>query len=1258
MTVLSLGFLNEEYNQIKGLLSSLGSSSNEEFELRFGKLDKTFDTNMSQPKFFSITNNLDFLNIHKKKEHTVDTVEYKGRYRKITLLKRIINGIDSTEKVSPIYENKIKGKNVDINVVGEMFENNGIMKGNTTTLRFSSSKEQQITEKDWNNSSEKTNLSVKRVRTTYFMDNYKVDLTAKNYGPVQGLLEPKIIYEVEVEFNNDYIKSISSEEKGFIKFMGELKTVLGFVYSSSTIYSEYYFNAIITQINTIKYPADIRPKNISDEDVLNTKLQGYAVTNKLDGVGYNITFVQINLAGTELIILVAYNSTDIFSISTIKASSILPQEKVILKSFSKAEIKYIPSTKVTQVHFFDNLLYGNERTFERDLFMRLNKAIEINNICIKHFSTASIPVSYEVKAFEIPRGDIIDTMKSVVNKMSDRYDVFDLVDYNDGIIFQPLGPYSRAPALKWKFPSKVTIDFLFRKDYENDNLITYKLCSKTKPGNFIQFKDDITGIEHTITVCKRELFDGIPGSSLEEKVVEVGVHNNEWTIHRIRFDKVPEKTNHIKTAQVTFVDILYRFTLPYLEQLIKFSRGQGEKPVKERIDLKPSLKEPIKEDEIIENSEGLPNDYFPKGKGYTIIEELKNKKMTMEKNNEILTFIKECIKALNYSSKGIIDTNPLTGSTSMTFTNFFKHVYAVDPEYKVDENFNIFQRKVDRDLYIIDNYENMHSYNASIIFINNLFQDTNIDEILNKYSKYLIVVASKTTLQDYTYFKETSGMKLYAFYNPKKPLENLRAMANLIKKEMIENTRGKVVVDIGSGVGGDIFKYSKSETKKLFLIEPSTDNIKTLNLRLSEGAKFLKKLPYKVLNAGGEESQKICNFVGETVDFVNMFFSLTFFFKNREMLMSLVETIDCLLKDDGVFMGTVMDGYLVERELDNEDIITKDYEIKKVSVEGKKGFYNKEISIDFKNTVTATYQTEYLVFLKEFEFLLSSKGINLEKIMNFNDYDIQSLSKEEKFLNGLYSMFVFRKTGVLRNSHLSLVPIRKNKELVNEYWYRVPSPGDGSCLFHSVIMNLLGDDAGPQTAYDIRTVLSKTLTLKEYERIQDGNLAIIKLHELLLENISLTCFNEPPNNIDNEMLKNKVEKIIEKYSKFNVKEFKKAFITELVNEGFDKEDTTEVFEGFYLTTYLKFSENIANRNYWADQSMILLLAEKLKINIVLVSSSTLEVYDYNGGKFNPDYVTIVLLYIDGTHFDPLCKKSSPYDEKCQYTFSLDELPWL
>ena len=1226
MTVLSLGFLPEEYSQIKALLKSLGASSDEEFEIRFGTLERTFNTNFSQSKFLSIMNNLDFLHIHKRKEQSVDIVEYKGNYRKITLL----NGVK--------YEHKVKGKNIDINIIGEIYEENAIMKGTKSTIRFSSSREKEINENDWN-TGEPVKMSVKRLRTTYFMDNYKVDMTNKIY-------DNKNVFEVEVEFNNEYIKCISNSENGFFTFMGELKTILSFVYSSSTIYSDYYFNVIVKEINSIKYPVDIRPKNIADEDVLN--MQRYAVSNKLDGVGYNITFVKISLSGVELIVLVAYNSTDIFSISTIKSGLLSTEEKNIIKSFSKAEI--ILSTKLTQVHFFDTLLYSNERTYEKDLYYRLNKAIEINNICIKYFSSSSIPVSYEVKTFEIPSGDIIDSMKNVINRMSDRYD-FDLINYNDGIIFQPLGTYTSSPALKWKFPSKVTIDFLLRKDYENENLITYKLCSKVKPGTFVQFKDNITNTEHSITVCKTEMFDGILGMDLEEKVVEIGVHNNEWSIHRIRFDKVSEKTNHIKTAQSTFVDILYQFTLPYLEKLIKYSRGEGEKPIKEKLCLKSHVKE---QKIIVENSK----EYFPEGNGYVIIDKLKHKKMSMKRNEDILKFIKDSIKGLKYTQKGIIDINPLTGSTSMVLRKFFDNVYAVksdDEEINnvLESNLNLSQKNI----YIIEEYENIHNYNANILFLNYMFEEsTNLEFILNKFPTVLVVVASNKNLPyEASYFKTIDGMKMYAFYEPRKPLENLRVFANGIKKDMIEETHNKVVVDIGSGVGGDIFKYSKSQPKELFLIEPSVDNINSLNIRLKEGEKYLRKLPYKILNAGGEETQKICSFVNKKVDYVNMFFSLTFFFKNREMLMSLVKTIDYLLKDGGVFMGTVMDGYLVEKELYNGDIINKEYEIKKLWKE--EGLYNKEISIDFKNTVTATYQTEYLVYMKEFEFLLASKGITLEKIMNFNDYnDTQSLTPEEKFLNGLYSLFVFRKNGSLRNNKLRFVPIHKNKQLVNEYWYSYPSPADGSCLFHSVVMNLLGDEASARTAYDIRTVLSKSLTLNEYTNLQDGNLASINLHEILLRKISLSCFTQAPYT-DDQTLKNKVEKIIEKYSSYRIPEFRREFINELVSEGFNKEEVEDVFKGFYLSTYLSFSENLANPNFWADQSIILLLAEKLKINIVLISSRTLEAYNYNIGRegYNEDYISIVLLYIDDTHFEPLCKKNNPYDDKCQYTFSLDEL---
>ncbi len=1189
MTVLSLGFLNDEYNQIKEIISS-NPSLNEEFEIRFGKIvsgkkSPYFETDFSEHKFMMILNKLDYLNLHITSKKTVDIVEYKGRYRKIT-----------SESGDVIYENKTKGKTVDINVVGEFYEDRGIMKGIESCIRFSKSIESPLTEKEWNETKEEINLKVKRIRTAYFMKNYKVDMTVKVYNN-------KTVYEIEVEFFNAYVKEVISQKESFINFMGELKNILSIIYNVSTIYSTVFFQSIITEINMIKYPADIRPKNISDDDVLNTRLENYAVTNKLDGVGYNITFIQVKISNTNLVILLAYNSTDIFSISTIKADTI--SDKRVLNSFSKAEIKFIPDTRLTQVHFFDNLIYGNEKVYERDLGYRLNKTVEISNICIKYFTTTSIPVSYEVKVFEIPKGDVIESIKTIINSMSDRYDVFDLVDYNDGIIFQPLGPYTLSPALKWKFPSKVTIDFLFKKSYENEDVATYKLYSKVKPGTFVPFKDEITNTEHAITVYKNESFDGILGKNLEDRVVEVGVENREWVIHRIRFDKVPEKTNHIKTAHATFVDLIYPFTLPYLEQLIKYSRKDIlEKPNKDIVYLNR-----------------------PEEKQTSVVLEEYNYDL-------VIKFIKESIAHFNYNTNGgILVANPSDGELAVSLSKHFDRVYFVKGE--ISGNYS--------NIYIIESFENIKDYKADIVVLNNM-------EKIDFQQDILTIIKSSTKRND----SEFSKGDLYAYYNTnKKGLENMRLLANDIKREMINSVKGKTVVDIGSGVGGDIFKYSKTGVKQLFLIEPSEKNIEEMNNRIYNNKKHLRGIgDIKMLKAGGEEYRKICSFVNKKVDFINMFFSLTFFFKNEKMLNNLVETVDCLLENDGTFMGTVMDGYLVEKELSKDNIITNQYEIIKLWEGERKSFYGNEISIDFKNTITATYQKEYLVYLNELERLLASKGIYLEKIMNFGSQDSEKLSNEERFLNSLYTSFIFKRKGPSELPS-SLIPIRKNGKLVNEFWYRRPSPSDGSCLFHSVIMNLFGENIDRKIAYDIRRVLASTFTLEEYTNIQDGNLAVIRMHDILLNKLNLSCLTSPEN-MTEETLKKLVESIIEKYSNYKIPELREMFLSILIKEGFVKEEVEEVFKGFYLSSYLEFSSNLANPNFWADQSIILLLAEKLKINIILVSSSNFEVYKYTE-NYNPNYISIVLFYIDNYHFEPLSKKEDPYKEEYQYTFSLDEL---
>ena len=196
--------------------------------------------------------------------------------------------------------------------------------------------------------------------------------------------------------------------------------------------------------------------------------------------------------------------------------------------------------------------------------------------------------------------------------MNNRYDT-DLIKYNDGIIFQPLGPYYitkigenppiEQSILKWKFPSKVTIDFLL-KEYSilKDGSLSYKLYSKTRPETFEIFRDQYTNTEHSIEVNKDSYFDGIKGDNLNGRVVELGIEKGVWVIHRIRFDKGPEKVNHIKTANVTFVDMLYEFSLPYLIELINYANIDNyEKPEKRKLMevKKKEYIEPIKQVETI-----------------------------------------------------------------------------------------------------------------------------------------------------------------------------------------------------------------------------------------------------------------------------------------------------------------------------------------------------------------------------------------------------------------------------------------------------------------------------------------------------------------------------------------------------------------------------------------------------------------------------------------------------------------------------------
>lgn len=175
---------------------------------------------------------------------------------------------------------------------------------------------------------------------------------------------------------------------------------------------------------------------------------------------------------------------------------------------------------------------------------------------------------------------------------------------------------------------------------------------------------------------------------------------------------------------------------------------------------------------------------------------------------------------------------------------------------------------------------------------------------------------------------------------------------------------------------------------------------------------------------------------------------------------------------------------------------------------------------------------------------------------------------EENFFTELYSHYGYYRRGKVLNHMLTLCPIKNSKGEVDNRWYRLPSPGDGSCLFHSVVMNILSDEARIDIAKSIRLAIANSLTPIDYCEIQGGLLSIMNMHIILQNNLSLSSFNNPPKNISEKEFKNKIDEIITRNSSISsIIKFKNIFLDEVEKLGFNRLDIDNVFKECFIITF-------------------------------------------------------------------------------------------
>lgn len=246
--------------------------------------------------------------------------------------------------------------------------------------------------------------------------------------------------------------------------------------------------------------------------------------------------------------------------------------------------------------------------------------------------------------------------------------------------------------------------------------------------------------------------------------------------------------------------------------------------------------------------------------------------------------------------------------------------------------------------------------------------------------------------------------------------------ADTNRKPFIEG-QVKTLLDIGSGRGGDLAKWHNF--KKIIAVEPNKDYIEELKSRATNLLNQLvinvidvddfkddtyrrkcyeanlKKDRIIVINCGGEEYEKIQKvqecFTGGQCDITSLMLSLSFFWKEKEMLNKLIKTINNCTKDDGRVIFMTINGNCLEQAFKDVEYINMLNNVG-IKLEQKE---DKSVLIDIPNSIVEN-QTEYFVKITDL-----IKGLKFELKEHTIANGQQFLNKYELILTSLYSFGYF-----------------------------------------------------------------------------------------------------------------------------------------------------------------------------------------------------------------------------------------------------------
>jgi hypothetical protein len=240
---------------------------------------------------------------------------------------------------------------------------------------------------------------------------------------------------------------------------------------------------------------------------------------------------------------------------------------------------------------------------------------------------------------------------------------------------------------------------------------------------------------------------------------------------------------------------------------------------------------------------------------------------------------------------------------------------------------------------------------------------------------------------------------------------------NNIKRDLYNALARKddILLDIGSGKGGDISKWGKFG--HIFAVEPNKEHREEFMRRLVHKDK-VTLLPLNAYEDKEEITNKIREKYPDGVDIISFMLSLSFFWKSEEILDSIVSLIDNNLKAGGKVIFLTIDGNAIKESFSPTlgGLVSSSKILGPVSMELK----GNTVDINIKDSIVEN-QEEYLVFISDLRIKLDNIGI---KFIEYQQADREKFLPQSGLIFTQYYFYGFFKRNGKGSMSKSTKPVK------------------------------------------------------------------------------------------------------------------------------------------------------------------------------------------------------------------------------------------